>query len=113
MQGKKLADAEVYEEEHNNLLRNLLAEVDNKCIEMLYCSFQDEQNLYLIMEYLPGGDMTHMTALLMLKDILTDDVTKYEGQTSGADVAARFSVAEPQVEKVEGTAAATVAAAEK
>ncbi|MFS7910593.1 putative protein kinase AGC-NDR family [Helianthus anomalus] len=36
---------------------NLLAEVDSNCIVKFYCSFQDEEYLYLIMEYLPGGDM--------------------------------------------------------
>ncbi|KAL0368466.1 UNVERIFIED_CONTAM: Serine/threonine-protein kinase tricorner [Sesamum calycinum] len=45
------------------------AEVDSNCIVKLYCSFQDEEYLYLIMEYLPGGDM--MT-LLMRKDTLTE-----------------------------------------
>ena len=37
--------------------RNLLAEVDSNCIVKLYCSFQDEEYLYLIMEYLPGGSL--------------------------------------------------------
>lgn len=54
--------------------RNLLAEVDSNCIVKLYCSFQDEEYLYLIMEYLPGGDM--MT-LLMRKDTLTEDEARF------------------------------------
>ncbi|XAR58650.1 Non-specific serine/threonine protein kinase [Bertholletia excelsa] len=54
--------------------RNLLAEVDSNCIVKLYCSFQDDEYLYLIMEYLPGGDM--MT-LLMRKDILTEDEARF------------------------------------
>lgn len=54
--------------------RNLLAEVDSNCIVKLYCSFQDEEFLYLIMEYLPGGDM--MT-LLMRKDTLTEDEARF------------------------------------
>lgn len=59
--------------------RNLLAEVDSNCIVKLYCSFQDEEYLYLVMEYLPGGDM--MT-LLMRKDTLTEDEAKfYVGET--------------------------------
>lgn len=59
--------------------RNLLAEVDSNCIVKLYCSFQDEEFLYLIMEYLPGGDM--MT-LLMRKDTLTEDEARfYVGET--------------------------------
>lgn len=54
--------------------RNLLAEVDSNCIVKLYCSFQDDEFLYLIMEYLPGGDM--MT-LLMRKDTLTEDESRF------------------------------------
>ena len=54
--------------------RNLLAEVDSNCIVKLYYSFQDEEYLYLIMEYLPGGDM--MT-LLMRKDTLTEDEARF------------------------------------
>ena len=40
----------------------------------LYYSFQDEEYLYLIMEYLPGGDM--MT-LLMREETLTETVAKF------------------------------------
>lgn len=65
--------------EHVKAERNLLAEVDSAYIVKLYCSFQDDEFLYLIMEYLPGGDM--MT-LLMRKDILTEDEARfYVGET--------------------------------
>ena len=65
--------------EHVKAERNLLAEVDSGCIVKLYCSFQDQEFLYLIMEYLPGGDM--MT-LLMRKDTLTEDEARFcVGQT--------------------------------
>ncbi|KAH7673716.1 Non-specific serine/threonine protein kinase protein [Dioscorea alata] len=65
--------------EHVKAERDLLAEVDSAYIVKLYCSFQDEEFLYLIMEYLPGGDM--MT-LLMRKDTLTEDEARfYIGQT--------------------------------
>jgi protein-serine/threonine kinase len=65
--------------EHVRAERNLLAEVDSNCIVKLYCSFQDDEYLYLIMEYLPGGDM--MT-LLMRKDTLTEDEARfYVGET--------------------------------
>ncbi|MBA0852844.1 hypothetical protein Goshw_010364, partial [Gossypium schwendimanii] len=60
--------------EHVKAERNLLAEVDSNCIVKLYFSFQDDDFLYLIMEYLPGGDM--MT-LLMRKDILSDDEARF------------------------------------
>ncbi|CAA6657979.1 unnamed protein product [Spirodela intermedia] len=74
---KKLKKSEMLRRgqvEHVKAERNLLAEVDSPCIVKLYCSFQDDEYLYLIMEYLPGGDM--MT-LLMRKDILTEDEAYY------------------------------------
>ncbi|KAJ6770790.1 NON-SPECIFIC SERINE/THREONINE PROTEIN KINASE [Salix purpurea] len=79
---KKLKKSEMLRRgqvEHVKSERNLLAEVDSTCIVKLYCSFQDDEYLYLIMEYLPGGDM--MT-LLMRKDTLTEDEARfYVGQT--------------------------------
>ncbi|EOY25616.1 PREDICTED: serine/threonine-protein kinase tricorner [Theobroma cacao] len=79
---KKLQKSEMLRRgqvEHVKAERNLLAEVDSKCIVKLYCSFQDDEYLYLVMEYLPGGDM--MT-LLMRKDTLTEDEARfYVGQT--------------------------------
>uniref|UniRef100_A0A7S0RC03 non-specific serine/threonine protein kinase n=1 Tax=Pyramimonas obovata TaxID=1411642 RepID=A0A7S0RC03_9CHLO len=60
--------------EHVRAERNLLAEVNNHCVVKLYYSFQDEEFLYLIMEYLPGGDV--MT-LLMRKDTLSEDETRF------------------------------------
>ncbi|KAK4773246.1 hypothetical protein SAY87_028265 [Trapa incisa] len=74
---KKLKKSEMLRRgqvEHVKAERNLLAEVDSNCIVKLYYSFQDEEYLYLIMEYLPGGDM--MT-LLMRKDILTEDEARF------------------------------------
>ncbi|CAL1396325.1 unnamed protein product [Linum trigynum] len=79
---KKLKKSEMLRRgqvEHVKAERNLLAEVESNCIVKLYCSFQDEEYLYLIMEYLPGGDM--MT-LLMRKDTLTEDEARfYVGET--------------------------------
>jgi serine/threonine kinase 38 len=60
--------------EHVRAERNLLAEVGSHCIVKLYYSFQDVEYLYLIMEYLPGGDM--MT-LLMREDTLTENVARF------------------------------------
>ncbi|CAD6266974.1 unnamed protein product [Miscanthus lutarioriparius] len=74
---KKLKKSEMLRRgqvEHVRAERNLLAEVDSAYIVKLYCSFQDDEFLYLIMEYLPGGDM--MT-LLMRKDTLTEDESKF------------------------------------
>ncbi|XP_021738949.1 serine/threonine-protein kinase tricorner-like isoform X2 [Chenopodium quinoa] len=74
---KKLKKSEMLSKgqvEHVRAERNLLAEVDSHCIVKLYYSFQDAEHLYLIMEYLSGGDM--MT-LLMREDILTEKVAKF------------------------------------
>ncbi|KAH0664729.1 hypothetical protein KY285_025935 [Solanum tuberosum] len=74
---KKLKKSEMLRRgqvEHVKAERNLLAEVDSDCIVKLYYSFQDDDYLYLVMEYLPGGDM--MT-LLMRKDILTEDEARF------------------------------------
>ncbi|RCV25025.1 hypothetical protein SEVIR_5G131200v4 [Setaria viridis] len=60
--------------EHVRAERNLLAEVASHCIVKLYYSFQDAEYLYLIMEYLPGGDI--MT-LLMREDTLTEHVARF------------------------------------
>ncbi|KAL8166509.1 hypothetical protein V2J09_008008 [Rumex salicifolius] len=74
---KKLKKSEMLSRgqvEHVRAERNLLAEVASHCIVKLYYSFQDTEYLYLIMEYLPGGDV--MT-LLMREDILSEDVARF------------------------------------
>ncbi|KAL4372476.1 hypothetical protein HN51_017622 [Arachis hypogaea] len=74
---KKLKKSEMLSRgqvEHVRSERNLLAEVDSRCIVKLHYSFQDADFLYLIMEYLPGGDI--MT-LLMREDILSEDVARF------------------------------------
>lgn len=55
--------------------RNVLAIADkNPWVVSLKCSFQDYDNLYLVMEYLPGGDLMN---LLMKKDIFTHEEAKF------------------------------------
>ncbi|TYI28094.1 hypothetical protein ES332_A05G220100v1 [Gossypium tomentosum] len=74
---KKLKKSEMLSRgqvEHVRSERNLLAEVDSRCIVKMFYSFQDSDFLYLIMEYLPGGDI--MT-LLMREDILSEDVARF------------------------------------
>ncbi|XP_050363304.1 uncharacterized protein LOC126782165 [Argentina anserina] len=74
---KKLKKSEMLSRgqvEHVRSERNLLAEVDSRCIVKLHYSFQDADFLYLIMEYLPGGDI--MT-LLMREDTLSEDVARF------------------------------------
>ncbi|KAL8513899.1 hypothetical protein ACS0TY_013136 [Phlomoides rotata] len=74
---KKLKKSEMLSRgqvEHVRSERNLLVEVDSRCIVKLFYSFQDSDSLYLIMEYLPGGDI--MT-LLMREDVLSEDVARF------------------------------------
>ena len=42
---------------HVKAERDILAEADNEWVVKLYYSFQDKENLYLVMDYIPGGDM--------------------------------------------------------
>ncbi|KAF6029677.1 trc [Bugula neritina] len=59
---------------HVRAERDILVEADHQWVVKMYYSFQDTTNLYLIMEYLSGGDM--MT-LLIKKDTLSEDVTQF------------------------------------
>jgi len=54
--------------------RDLMTMADNEWIVNLQFSFQDPQYLYLVMEYLAGGDL--MT-LLINKQFLTEDQTRF------------------------------------
>lgn len=54
--------------------RNLLADLTTEWIVTLHCTFQDQQNLYMVMEYLPGGDlMSHLVRL----DSFPEDTTRF------------------------------------
>lgn len=59
---------------HVRAERDILVEADHQWVVKMYYSFQDAINLYLIMEFLPGGDM--MT-LLMKKDTLSEECTQF------------------------------------
>lgn len=52
----------------------MLAESDSPWVVQLYYSFQDPQYLYLIMEFLPGGDLMTM---LIKYDTFSEDVTRF------------------------------------
>jgi len=57
--------------------RDLLADTSlntNDRVVKLYYSFQDAEYLYLIMEYVPGGDMMN---LLILEDTFSEDWTRF------------------------------------
>ncbi|XP_010129492.1 PREDICTED: serine/threonine-protein kinase 38-like [Buceros rhinoceros silvestris] len=59
---------------HIRAERDILVEADGAWVVKMFYSFQDKRNLYLIMEFLPGGDM--MT-LLMKKDTLSEEETQF------------------------------------
>jgi len=76
---KKLRKAEMVAKGQVQHVRSELevmreAEDDNPWVVKLHFSFQDEEFLYLIMEYVPGGDMM---SLLMKRDILTEEETAF------------------------------------
>mmetsp|Transcript_3279 Transcript_3279/g.5752 ORF Transcript_3279/g.5752 Transcript_3279/m.5752 type:complete len:469 (-) Transcript_3279:876-2282(-) len=50
--------------------RHVLVEADHSNICKLYFAFQDPEYLYLVMEYLPGGDLM---GLLILRDTLPEE----------------------------------------
>lgn len=67
---------------HVRAERDILAEADHQWVVKMYFSFQDTRNLYLVMEFLPGGDM--MT-LLIKKDTFSEEMTQfYVAETASA-----------------------------
>lgn len=59
---------------HVKAERDILAEANSVWIVRLYFSFQDAQNLYFIMEYVPGGDMMQ---LLINKGIFSERLARF------------------------------------
>ncbi|KAG0709365.1 kinase-like protein [Suillus ampliporus] len=59
---------------HIRAERDLLAESTSPWVVQLFYSFQDPLYLYLIMEFLPGGDLMTM---LMKYDVFSEDVTRF------------------------------------
>uniref|UniRef100_A0A914X1Z7 non-specific serine/threonine protein kinase n=1 Tax=Plectus sambesii TaxID=2011161 RepID=A0A914X1Z7_9BILA len=59
---------------HVRAERDILSEADCEWVVKMYYSFQDPANLYLVMEFLPGGDM--MT-LLIKRDTLSEEITQF------------------------------------
>uniref|UniRef100_A0A0K0D1J6 non-specific serine/threonine protein kinase n=1 Tax=Angiostrongylus cantonensis TaxID=6313 RepID=A0A0K0D1J6_ANGCA len=74
---KILRKSEMLEKEqtaHVRAERDILSEADCEWVVKMYYSFQDFANLYLVMEFLPGGDM--MT-LLIKKDTLSEEAAQF------------------------------------
>ncbi|KAJ7224302.1 kinase-like domain-containing protein [Mycena pura] len=59
---------------HVRAERDVLAESTSPWVVQLFYSFQDPYYLYLVMEFLPGGDLMTM---LMKYDVFSEDVTRF------------------------------------
>ena len=64
----------VFQLAHVRAERDVLAESNSPWVVQLYYSFQDSAYLYLIMEFLPGGDLMTM---LIKYDTFSEDVTRF------------------------------------
>ena len=74
---KTLIKSEMYQKDqlaHVKAERDVLAGADSPWVVALFYSFQDPQYLYLIMEFLPGGDLMTM---LIKYDIFSEDITRF------------------------------------
>ncbi|XP_037823730.1 serine/threonine-protein kinase Warts [Lucilia sericata] len=59
---------------HVKAERDILAEADNNWVVKLYYSFQDKDNLYFVMDYIPGGDLM---SLLIKKGIFEEPLSRF------------------------------------
>lgn len=59
---------------HVKAERDILAEADNEWVVKLFYSFQDADNLYFVMEYVPGGDLM---ALLIKQGIFCEELGQF------------------------------------
>ena len=59
---------------HVRAERDILTASENPWIVTLHYSFQDDRNLYMVMEYVPGGDLM---GLLMKEDTFPEEAAKF------------------------------------
>ncbi|XP_075217640.1 serine/threonine-protein kinase warts isoform X2 [Lycorma delicatula] len=59
---------------HVKAERDILAEADNEWVVKLYYSFQDKDNLYFVMDYIPGGDLM---SLLIKMGIFEEPLARF------------------------------------
>lgn len=59
---------------HVKAERDILAEADNEWVVKLYYSFQDKDNLYFVMDYVPGGDLM---GLLIKFEIFEEELARF------------------------------------
>ncbi|KAL4233551.1 Serine/threonine-protein kinase lats1 [Mactra antiquata] len=74
---KTLRKMDVYKRNqvaHVKAERDILAEADNEWVVKLYYSFQDRDNLYFVMDYIPGGDLM---GLLIKFGIFSENLSRF------------------------------------
>lgn len=59
---------------HVRAERDILAEAESPWVVKLFTTFQDTHFLYLLMEFLPGGDLMTM---LIKYEIFSEDITRF------------------------------------
>ncbi|KAF4122531.1 protein-serine/threonine kinase [Geosmithia morbida] len=74
---KSLIKTEMFKKDqlaHVRSERDILAESDSPWVVKLYTTFQDPYFLYMLMEFLPGGDLMTM---LIKYEIFSEDITRF------------------------------------
>ncbi|KAL9083966.1 MAG: hypothetical protein Q9165_008309 [Trypethelium subeluteriae] len=74
---KQLVKSEMFKKDqlaHVRSERDILAESESEWVVRLHTTFQDPTFLYMLMEYLPGGDLMTM---LIKYEIFTEDITRF------------------------------------
>ncbi|KAL8831125.1 MAG: hypothetical protein Q9170_005427, partial [Blastenia crenularia] len=74
---KSLVKTEMFKKDqlaHVRAERDILAESDSPWVVKLHTTFQDPTYLYMLMEFLPGGDMMTM---LIKYEIFSEDITRF------------------------------------
>ena len=74
---KSLVKTEMFKKDqlaHVRSERDILAESDSPWVVRLYTTFQDPTFLYMLMEFLPGGDLMTM---LIKYEIFSEDITRF------------------------------------
>ena len=74
---KSLVKTEMFKKDqlaHVRSERDILAESDSPWVVKLHTTFQDPTFLYMLMEFLPGGDLMTM---LIKYEIFSEDITRF------------------------------------
>lgn len=74
---KSLVKTEMFKRDqlaHVRAERDILAESDSPWVVKLFTTFQDQNFLYMLMEFLPGGDLMTM---LIKYEIFSEDITRF------------------------------------